>query len=113
MIVRPKLHWLRMLFVWRGSVVVRILPQLCTLVLMAALVVLAKRCYPAYVPDLTPVPFTLLGIALAEELQEPFGTEANDLALDAMTEVIESSLKEMLGEQVNPAPAVPDNCIVT
>ncbi|MFC4653866.1 bestrophin family ion channel [Rheinheimera sp.] len=304
MIVRPKLHWLRMLFVWRGSVVVRILPQLCTLVLIAGVVVLAKRFYPAYVPDLTPVPFTLLGIALAiflsfrnsvsyerfwearklwgavlvetraltrqllsasdasdtqqrqfvhsliafvyalraqlrqqdaasllqplvrpllwpelsrarfkpalvvrdlslqlaelrrakqlepilfasmdqqlsqlaaclggceriastpvpfayavilhrtvylysfllplglvatlgvmtplivafvaytflaiealaEELQEPFGTEANDLALDAMTEVIESSLKEMLGEQVNPAPAVPDNCIVT
>ncbi|MCE9666356.1 hypothetical protein LY474_00905 [Myxococcus stipitatus] len=28
MIVRPRLHWLRMLFVWRGSVVPRILPRL-------------------------------------------------------------------------------------
>ena len=38
MIIRPKLHWLRMLFVWRGSVVSRILPQLIILVATSALV---------------------------------------------------------------------------
>ncbi len=65
MIVRPKLHWFRMLFVWRGSLLTRILPQLFTLVLLATLVVLIKHFYPHLLPDLTPIPFTLLGIALA------------------------------------------------
>ncbi len=65
MIIRPKLHWLRMLFVWRGSLLARILPQLCTLVLLSTLIVLLKRYCPGLLPDLTPIPFTLLGIALA------------------------------------------------
>jgi len=60
------------------------------------------------------VAYTFLALeALAEELQDPFGLEPNDLALDAMTEVIESSIKEMLGQQVSAAPAVPQNCVVT
>ncbi len=65
MIIRAKLHWFRMLFVWRGSVLTRILPQLFTIVMLAVLVLAAKWFYPALVPDLTPLPFTLLGIALA------------------------------------------------
>ena len=28
MIIRPKLHWFRMLFVWRGSVLPQLLPRL-------------------------------------------------------------------------------------
>ncbi|MDX3774624.1 bestrophin family ion channel [Chromatiaceae bacterium AAb-1] len=65
MIVRPKLHWFRMLFVWRGSVLARILPQLFAIVTLAVVVVLLHRFYPEWLPDLTPLPFTLLGIALA------------------------------------------------
>lgn len=65
MIIRPKLHWLRMLFVWRGSVVSRILPQLIVLVALSVIVVAIDTCWPMLLHDLTPVPFTLLGIALA------------------------------------------------
>ena len=65
MIIRPKLHWLRMLFVWRGSVVRRILPQLIVLVAMSVAVVVVDTLWPTLLHDLTPVPFTLLGIALA------------------------------------------------
>jgi len=65
MIVRPPLHWLQMLFAWRGSVLGKVLPQLCLTTLLALGVAVAKRYWPAAVPDLTPVPFTLLGIALA------------------------------------------------
>ena len=35
MIVRPRQHWLRMLFIWRGSVLSRILPQLGTVTILA------------------------------------------------------------------------------
>ena len=60
------------------------------------------------------VAYTFLALeALAEELQDPFGTEPNDLPLDAMTNMIESALREMLGEAISPPPPVPDNCIVT
>lgn len=65
MIIRPKLNWLRMLFVWRGSVVIRILPQLTILVASSGLVVTFSHFFPDTLHDLTPVPFTLLGIALA------------------------------------------------
>jgi putative membrane protein len=36
--------------------------------------------------------------ALGAEIEEPFGTEPNDLALDAMSQMIESTLREMMGE---------------
>lgn len=65
MIVRPRLHWLLMLFVWRGSVLGRILPQLFLTTSLAFAVVLWQHARPAQMLDLTPVPFTLLGIALA------------------------------------------------
>ncbi len=65
MVIRPKLNWLRMLFVWRGSVVRRILPQLMILVMSSGVVVSIHSLYPGLLHDLTPIPFTLLGIALA------------------------------------------------
>jgi ion channel-forming bestrophin family protein len=65
MIIRPKLHWLRMLFVWRGSLLTRILPQLFILISLASIVVAVHHYCPDLLPDLTPLPFTLLGIALA------------------------------------------------
>ena len=45
--------------------------------------------------------------ALGAELEEPFGMAPNDLALDAMSRMIENTLREMLGdalvEEVEPA----------
>lgn len=37
--------------------------------------------------------------AIADEIEQPFGTEANDLALNAMCLTIESTLLELIGEQ--------------
>ena len=65
MIVRPRQHWLRMLFVLRGSVLPRILPQLATVTFFALLVTfLHGQLFHLKVP-LTFVPFTLIGVALA------------------------------------------------
>lgn len=38
--------------------------------------------------------------AIADELEEPFGLEANDLALNAMCRMIENTLLEMNGQQL-------------
>lgn len=49
------------------------------------------------------IAYTFFGLdALSEELEDPFGTEANDLALDSLCRVCEVSVFEALGE---PAPA--------
>jgi putative membrane protein len=51
--------------------------------------------------------------ALSDEIEEPFGLAANDLALDAMVADINASLREMLGE-VPPAQPLPDaNFVLT
>jgi putative membrane protein len=42
--------------------------------------------------------------ALSDEIENPFGLDANDLALDAMVCGIDASLREMLGEVPQPAP---------
>lgn len=51
--------------------------------------------------------------ALSDEIEEPFGLAANDLALDAMVAGIEASLREMLGEQPAPAPQPDANFVLT
>lgn len=49
------------------------------------------------------VAYTFFGLdALSEELEEPFGMEANDLALDAICRVCEISVFEALGETAPP-----------
>ena len=51
--------------------------------------------------------------ALSDEIEEPFGLAANDLALDAIVAGINASLREMLGE-LPPAQPLPDaNYILT
>lgn len=45
--------------------------------------------------------------ALSDQLEEPFGLAANDLALDGMATTIETTLREMLGETDLPAPPRP------
>jgi putative membrane protein len=42
--------------------------------------------------------------ALSDEIEDPFGTMPNDLALDAMVAAIHASLLEMLGDTPPPAP---------
>ena len=42
--------------------------------------------------------------ALSDEIEEPFGTMPNDLALDAIVAAVEISLRELLGETPPPAP---------
>ncbi|CAN5894728.1 bestrophin family ion channel [soil metagenome] len=51
--------------------------------------------------------------ALGAEIEDPFGTAPNDLALDAMTRMIENTLREMLGEPLPEAEAAPVNFLLT
>lgn len=65
MIIRQRQHWLRMLFIWRGSVLPRILPQLAAVTGLATLItIIHGQVFELKVP-LTFVPFTLIGVALA------------------------------------------------
>src|SRR5215217_2074585 len=61
MIVRPRMHWLRMLFVWRGSVAPRILPRLGFFLALACVAV-ATGPHPFHLKE---GPLGLLGVALA------------------------------------------------
>jgi putative membrane protein len=52
--------------------------------------------------------------AIASELEDPFGTEPNDLALDAMCVTVERSLLELTDAAELPPPLKPDgNCILS
>lgn len=51
--------------------------------------------------------------ALSDEIEEPFGLMANDLALDAMLAGINASLRELLGETPPPAPRPDHNFQLT
>ena len=65
MIVRPQPHWLRMLFVWNGSVLPAILPQMAVMTAVSTLAVLTGgRVLGDKLPLNTSI-FTLLGVALA------------------------------------------------
>ncbi|MBA1364092.1 bestrophin family protein [Burkholderia gladioli] len=65
MIIRPREHWFRMLFVWNGSVLQSILPQLAVMTVISLLALLTDgRILGTKVP-LNPTPFTLAGLALA------------------------------------------------
>lgn len=65
MIVRPRLSWFRMLLIWRGSVLPRILPRLLAITLLAGLVTVLHGELFRLKISLTFVPFTLIGVALA------------------------------------------------
>jgi putative membrane protein len=52
--------------------------------------------------------------ALSAEIEEPFGTEPNDLALDAMSATIEATVREMMGETLPPPRCLgPDEFMLT
>jgi len=65
MIVRPKPNWLRILFVWRGSVLPQILPQLCFTTALAVAITVSHGQLAGFKFTLTAVPFSLIGVALA------------------------------------------------
>ncbi|KON81989.1 hypothetical protein PA01_10640 [Azoarcus sp. PA01] len=50
--------------------------------------------------------------ALSDEIEEPFGTMANDLALDALVAGVNASLREMLGEEPPPLPVPDENFLL-
>lgn len=64
MIVRPRQNWFRMLFVWNGSVLQSIIPQLIFMSAVSGLAVLTHgRILGEKIP-LNTAPFTLCGVAL-------------------------------------------------
>ncbi|GAB3297482.1 bestrophin family ion channel [Hymenobacter humi] len=65
MIIREKDNWLRLLFVWRGSVLPQILPRLLVLLLLSVAVVVAHGRLLQYKIPLNASAFTLFGITLA------------------------------------------------
>ena len=65
MIVRPRPHWVHLLFVRRGSLLPRILPQQLFVLLLSCAVVLAHGQLFHIKVTLTSAPFSLMGVALA------------------------------------------------
>ncbi|MEG3134385.1 bestrophin family ion channel [Rouxiella sp. T17] len=65
MIVRPKQHWFRRLFVWHGSVLSEILFRLSLNLGMSIVAILCFQWYEALGIKLTLAPFSLLGVAIA------------------------------------------------
>jgi ion channel-forming bestrophin family protein len=65
MIVRPKSNWWSLLFVWRGSMMKRILPQLAIVATLSVLAVWTEGNIFAHKVPLNATPFTLVGVALA------------------------------------------------
>ena len=65
MIVRPKLNWFRMLFVWRGSVLHAVLLPLTVILLLSMAVVWGHQRGITLGLHLNPAPFSLIGVALA------------------------------------------------
>ncbi len=51
--------------------------------------------------------------ALSDEIEEPFGTMPNDLALDAIVAAIEVSARELLGETPGPLPVADADFVLT
>lgn len=65
MIIRNKEHWLRMLFVWHGSVLPRLLPRLTLLFILTLVVVYLHGTIFSFKVPLNPAPLTLFGFVLA------------------------------------------------
>lgn len=65
MILRPRPHWVHLLFVRRGSLLPRILPQMLFVIALAGAVALAHGHLLHWKVTLTASPFSLMGVALA------------------------------------------------
>ena len=65
MIVRPRPNWLRLLFVWRGSILRKVLPQLVAVLVLALVVTVVHGQVLRWKVPLNFVPFSLIGLTLA------------------------------------------------
>ncbi|MGE8169520.1 bestrophin family protein [Pseudomonas putida] len=65
MIVHPRPDVLRVLFTLKGSIVKRIALRCLMITLLAALIVLVERHFPAFFYPVSATPFTLLGLSLS------------------------------------------------
>ncbi|MDR2319207.1 MAG: bestrophin family protein [Pseudomonas sp.] len=65
MIVHPNPDVLRVLFTLKGSIVKRIALRCLMVTLLAALIVLVERHFPAFFYPVSATPFTLLGLSLS------------------------------------------------
>jgi ion channel-forming bestrophin family protein len=65
MIIRPKLNWFRLLFVWRGSVLPQLLPRLGLIFALSIAAIFMHDHMRDYPIGLGTPPFALVGIALA------------------------------------------------
>ena len=65
MIVRPKLNWFKMLFVWNGSVLRAVLLPLSVILAISLAVLWAHSSGGTSWLHLNPTPFSLIGVALA------------------------------------------------
>ena len=60
------------------------------------------------------ISYTFIALdAVTAELEDPFGTEANDLPLDAMTRTIERAVLELAGEPLPPALVPGDDYVLS
>ena len=65
MIVRPNIHWFRMLLAWHGSVLPQLLPRLFLVLCLSFVAVASHDHILRLTVNLSTVPFSLIGIALA------------------------------------------------
>ena len=65
MIVRPKQHWLRLIFVWHGSVLSKIFSRLLLNFLLSIAVIIMLPWYTMLGIKFTLAPFSILGVAIA------------------------------------------------
>ncbi|KMQ67647.1 hypothetical protein ACM39_12355 [Chryseobacterium sp. FH2] len=65
MIIRQRTNWLKMLFIWKGSVLKKIIVQLSVILLFSLAIYFFKGRIFDYKVHLNPTIFTLLGLALA------------------------------------------------
>jgi putative membrane protein len=65
MIIRKKEHWISMIFIWKGSVLPKLLFRLVLLFVMALAIMVFNGVVFDIKIQLNPAPFTVFGIALA------------------------------------------------
>ncbi|MYN41719.1 hypothetical protein GTP55_20375 [Duganella sp. FT109W] len=65
MIIRPPANWLRMLFIWDGSVLKSIVPQLLIILAISGVAVITHGHIMGGKMPLDTVPFPLIGVSLA------------------------------------------------
>ncbi len=64
MVIKPPRNWVRELFSVRGTILVESLPQITITTVVAFLVTMSEHYVELGAFDLTPVPFSLTGVAI-------------------------------------------------